>query len=97
MTARSILLCLCIAFLYSLFFSVHQYVYRYYAIVHPMRAQYLCTLSQARKVITATWITSFALATPTLWIQVSKIPYINTRACSWLMLRKLITSNNSMT
>nr|CAH0108948.1 unnamed protein product [Daphnia galeata] len=43
---------------------------RYYAIVHPMRAQYLCTLSQARKVITATWITSFALATPTLWIQV---------------------------
>ncbi|XP_046653001.1 cholecystokinin receptor type A-like isoform X1 [Daphnia pulicaria] len=43
---------------------------RYYAIVHPMRAQYLCTLSQARKVITATWITSFTLATPTLWIQV---------------------------
>ncbi|XP_045027343.1 pyroglutamylated RF-amide peptide receptor isoform X2 [Daphnia magna] len=43
---------------------------RYYAIVHPMRAQYLCTLSQARKVITATWITSFVLATPTLWIQV---------------------------
>ena len=49
--------------------------WRYYAIVHPMRAQYLCTLSQARKVITATWITSFALATPTLWIQVIK--YIN--------------------
>lgn len=35
-----------------------------------MRAQYLCTLSQARKVITATWIASFALAMPTLWIQV---------------------------
>ena len=42
----------------------------YYAIVHPMRAQYLCTLSQARKVITYTWISSFALALPTLWIQV---------------------------
>ena len=43
----------------------------YYAIVHPIRAQYLCTLSQARKVITATWTFSFVLASPTLFIQVS--------------------------
>jgi len=42
---------------------------RYYAIVHPIRAQYLCTLSQARKVITATWTFSFVLASPTLFIQ----------------------------
>ena len=44
---------------------------RYYAILHPMRAQYLCTLSQARKVIVGTWISSFILACPILWIQVS--------------------------
>ncbi len=45
-------------------------LYRYYAIVHPMKAQYLCTLSQARKVICGIWIASFVLATPTAWIQV---------------------------
>jgi 7 transmembrane receptor (rhodopsin family) len=43
---------------------------RYYAIVHPMKAQYLCTVSQAKKVISATWVLSFILAMPTLWIQV---------------------------
>lgn len=43
---------------------------RYYAIVHPIRAQYLCTLSQARKVIVGIWVASFVLATPTVLIQV---------------------------
>lgn len=43
---------------------------RYYAIVHPMRAKYMCTLSQARKVITGIWVSSFLLASPTVWIQV---------------------------
>ena len=43
----------------------------YYAIVHPIRAQYMCTLSQAKKVITTTWMLSFLLASPTLLIQVS--------------------------
>jgi len=42
---------------------------RYYAIVHPIRAQYMCTLSQAKKVITTTWMLSFLLASPTLLIQ----------------------------
>lgn len=35
-----------------------------------MKAQYLCTLSQARKVIIGIWIASFLLASPTVWIQV---------------------------
>ena len=46
---------------------------RYYAIVHPMKAQYLCTVSQAKKVISATWVLSFVLAMPTLWIQVREV------------------------
>ncbi|KOX79668.1 hypothetical protein WN51_02934 [Melipona quadrifasciata] len=29
----------------------------YYAIVHPMRAQYTCTISQARKIVITTWVT----------------------------------------
>ncbi|XP_075224448.1 QRFP-like peptide receptor isoform X2 [Lycorma delicatula] len=43
---------------------------RYYAIVHPMRAKYVCTISQARKIIIAIWIASFLLAVPILFIQV---------------------------
>ncbi|EEB11707.1 Orexin receptor type, putative [Pediculus humanus corporis] len=43
---------------------------RYYAIVHPMKAQYICTISQARRIITATWISAFLLAVPILFAQV---------------------------
>ncbi|XP_046477360.1 galanin receptor type 1 [Neodiprion pinetum] len=42
---------------------------RYYAIVHPMRAQYTCTISQARRIVIMTWITSFLLAIPILFTQ----------------------------
>lgn len=43
---------------------------RYYAIVHPMRAQYVCTISQARRIIIGTWISAFLLAVPILFAQV---------------------------
>lgn len=49
----------------------------YYAIVHPIRAQYMCTLSQAKKVITTTWTLSFLLASPTLLIQVSILLFLS--------------------
>ncbi|XP_024941377.1 QRFP-like peptide receptor isoform X2 [Cephus cinctus] len=42
---------------------------RYYAIVHPMRAQYTCTISQARKIVIITWIMSFLLAVPIIFTQ----------------------------
>lgn len=42
---------------------------RYYAIVHPMRAKYICTLSQVRIVIAITWVVSFLLAVPILFVQ----------------------------
>lgn len=45
-------------------------VERYYAIVHPMKAKYLCTISQARKIILATWAASFLLAVPILFVQI---------------------------
>ncbi|KAG8305416.1 hypothetical protein J6590_070239 [Homalodisca vitripennis] len=41
----------------------------YYAICHPMKAKYICTISQAKKIILAIWIASFLLATPMLTVQ----------------------------
>ncbi|XP_076679790.1 pyroglutamylated RF-amide peptide receptor isoform X5 [Andrena cerasifolii] len=46
---------------------------RYYAIVHPMRAQYTCTISQARRIVIATWVTSFLLGIPMIFTQTHKV------------------------
>ncbi|KOC68526.1 Pyroglutamylated RFamide peptide receptor [Habropoda laboriosa] len=45
---------------------------RYYAIVHPMRAQYTCTISQARKIVIITWVASFLLGIPMIFTQAHK-------------------------
>ncbi|XP_076292381.1 QRFP-like peptide receptor isoform X2 [Lasioglossum baleicum] len=45
---------------------------RYYAIVHPMRAQYTCTISQARKIVIITWVVSFLLGIPMIFTQTHK-------------------------
>ncbi|XP_033176875.1 QRFP-like peptide receptor isoform X3 [Bombus impatiens] len=45
---------------------------RYYAIVHPMRAQYTCTISQARKIVITTWVVSFLLGIPMIFTQTHK-------------------------
>ncbi len=46
-------------------------IFRYYAIVHPLKAQYLCTISKAKKTVLVTWTSAFLLAIPILWVQVS--------------------------
>ncbi|KAG8234401.1 hypothetical protein J437_LFUL014659, partial [Ladona fulva] len=43
---------------------------RYYAIVHPMKAKYTCTVGQATKIVVCTWAASFLLAVPILFAQV---------------------------
>lgn len=43
---------------------------RYYVIVHPLKAQYLCTISKAKKTILLTWLSAFILAIPILLGQV---------------------------
>ncbi|XP_067005355.2 QRFP-like peptide receptor [Anabrus simplex] len=43
---------------------------RYYAIVHPMRAKYKCTISQARRIVIVIWAASFTLAVSMLFVQV---------------------------
>jgi hypothetical protein len=45
-------------------------IFRYYAIVHPLKAQYLCTISKAKKTVLVTWTSAFLLAIPILWVQV---------------------------
>ncbi|RZC36908.1 pyroglutamylated RFamide peptide receptor-like, partial [Asbolus verrucosus] len=42
---------------------------RYYAIVHPMRAKYICTIKQAKRIILILWILSFLFGIPTLFAQ----------------------------
>ncbi|XP_073997680.1 QRFP-like peptide receptor isoform X2 [Rhodnius prolixus] len=54
----------------SVFTLTAMSVERYYAIVHPMKAKYVCTISQARKIIFTTWVASFFLAVPILFVQV---------------------------
>ncbi|CAH1121030.1 unnamed protein product [Ceutorhynchus assimilis] len=39
---------------------------RYYAIVHPVRSKYICTLRQAKSIIIVIWVISILLAVPTL-------------------------------
>ena len=43
----------------------HISPFRYYAVVHPMKAQYLCTTSQAKKVTILVWLLALVLAIPT--------------------------------
>ncbi|KAF6202753.1 hypothetical protein GE061_003155 [Apolygus lucorum] len=54
----------------SVFTLTAMSVERYYAIVHPMKAKYVCTIRQARKIIISTWVSSFLLAIPILFLQV---------------------------
>ena len=46
------------------------YPFRYYVIVHPLKAQYLCTISKAKRTVFATWLAAFILAIPILLVQV---------------------------
>lgn len=48
----------------------YNIVFRYYAIIHPMKARYICTISQTKMIICFVWILSFILGTPTLYVQV---------------------------
>ncbi|EEC15204.1 G protein-coupled receptor, putative, partial [Ixodes scapularis] len=44
-------------------------VRRYYAVIHPVRSRYLCTFSQARRVIIFIWISSSLSALPIIFVQ----------------------------
>ncbi|XP_069162080.1 QRFP-like peptide receptor [Procambarus clarkii] len=43
---------------------------RCYAIIYPMRAMYVCSISKAKRATVITWVTACCLATPTLLVQV---------------------------
>ena len=90
----------CSAWLLSLLWSclmLPPATCRYYAIMHPLRAQYMCTLSQAKKVIGATWIASLILALPTVYIQVissewtptnHRRRYTSISVCTWIFIMR---------
>ncbi|KAK8763819.1 hypothetical protein V5799_033574 [Amblyomma americanum] len=43
---------------------------RYYAVIHPVRSRYLCTFSQARRVIIFIWVAAILTALPIIFVQV---------------------------
>ena len=43
---------------------------RYYVIVHPLKAQYLCTVKKAQKTVALTWMVAIILAYPVTMVQV---------------------------
>ncbi|ELU04735.1 hypothetical protein CAPTEDRAFT_22840, partial [Capitella teleta] len=56
---------------------------RYYAILHPMKAKYICTNHRARRVIGAVWLMSIVISSPVLFgrghlfeVRVSQQPMI---------------------
>ncbi|RWS00697.1 pyroglutamylated RFamide peptide receptor-like protein [Dinothrombium tinctorium] len=42
----------------------------YYAIIHPVKSRYMCTMSQTKRIICLIWILSFIAAIPVLFVQV---------------------------
>ena len=48
---------------------------RYYVIVHPLKAQYLCTVKKAQKTVALTWMVAIILAYPVTMVQVGN-PYM---------------------
>ncbi|XP_074601866.1 G-protein coupled receptor 54-like [Brevipalpus obovatus] len=46
---------------------------RYYAILHPVRSRYMCTMSHTRAIIILTWIFAFITASPILELQVHEL------------------------
>ncbi|XP_062615949.1 QRFP-like peptide receptor, partial [Saccostrea cucullata] len=46
---------------------------RYYAILHPIKSKYVCTISLARRSVACIWILSVIMATPTLAGQTHKL------------------------
>ena len=45
---------------------------RFYAIVYPLQARRVCTVSQARTVVALAWVLAILLALPRNWIQVRR-------------------------
>ena len=56
---------------------------RYYAIMYPVECRYICTISQTKRIIFATWLGSIILALPALWIQILYKVGNNERFAYW--------------
>ena len=57
--------------------------HRYYAILHPMRARYKCTVKLARRIVLILWALSVVMALPILVGQVGFIHSLSVRSCDW--------------
>ncbi|XP_066945714.1 QRFP-like peptide receptor isoform X2 [Macrobrachium rosenbergii] len=69
-TCKTLYYLQCLSAMCSVLTLCTMSIERYYAIVYPMRAQYRCTISQAKKLCAGIWLISFFLAAPTILLQV---------------------------
>lgn len=58
---------------------------RYYAVIHPVRSRYLCTFSQARRVIVFIWLAAFLTAVPIIFVQTHE--QVGTRRLAYWCIR----------
>ncbi len=49
-----------------------SFLSRYYAICHPLKAQYTCTHRRMLKLVVAVWIIAASACAPYLWIPLFK-------------------------
>ncbi|XP_002730943.2 thyrotropin-releasing hormone receptor [Saccoglossus kowalevskii] len=62
---------------------------RYIAICHPMRAQTICTVSRAKKIIAALWIFAILYCVPWLFfVETKPLTLITGRQAEWCMYSK---------
>ncbi|XP_071169030.1 QRFP-like peptide receptor [Mytilus edulis] len=59
---------------------------RYYAIIHPLKAKYRCTLTLAKKTVLCIWLSSFILAAPTIVGQIHKTVTGVRRTAHWCII-----------
>ncbi|XP_064097564.1 gastrin/cholecystokinin type B receptor-like [Macrobrachium nipponense] len=69
-TCKTLYYIQCLSAMCSVLTLCTMSIERYYAIVYPMRAQYRCTISQAKRLCAGIWLISFFLAAPTILLQV---------------------------
>ena len=73
---KSLMVPICLILLNHLLvwiFILQLSYFRYYVIVHPLKAQYLCTVKKAQKTVALTWMIAIILAYPVTMVQVGNL------------------------
>lgn len=67
----------------SVFTLTAMSIERYYAIMYPVECRYICTMSQTKRIIIFTWLSSILLATPVWWTQTIRDVGVEPHKAHW--------------